>query len=604
MLVKNIRNIAIIAHVDHGKTTLVDTMMRFCNLFRKNQVMQDCFLDSNDQERERGITILSKNISLMYKGIKINLIDTPGHADFSGEVERILKMADGAILLVDAHDGVMPQTKFVLKKALEAKLKPLVVMNKMDRPDGRPQEALDSVYDLFIDLSQDEDALDFPVIFASGKNNWSSLDINKKGEDLAPLMDSILENIPPPEVQDGPLQMQITSFEYSDYVGRIGIGRVFRGAIHKNEKVCLLKNNGDSTEATAKQIYVFNGLGREETDCATAGDLCAIVGIDDVGIGDTLADLEHPEAMPAITVEEPTISMVFAVNDSPFYGQEGKYVTSRHIRDYLMRSVKKDVSLRVETSNNESHFKVFGRGILHLSVMIENMRRAGYELAVGQPQVVNKKIDGKWHEPVETLMVEVGEDFAGKVIEEIALRKGELQNIEYNNEGQVQTYIIPSRGLIGLRTTLLNSCSGDIVMHHRFLEYRAQKGEVMKRKNGVITSMDTGAVVGYALSNLQDRGTFFVSPGDVTYRGMIIGEHCKSGDVDVNIQKEKKLSNMRASGKDKELRFAPAIRFSLEEALEFIQEDEWVEVTSKSIRLRKKLLDPLARKKASMHQHD
>ena len=594
----DLRNVAIIAHVDHGKTTLVDEMMKFCQLFRDNQEVQDCFLDNNDQERERGITILAKNIALQYKNTKVNLIDTPGHADFSGEVERVLKLADGCILLVDAHDGVMPQTRFVLKKALQVGLKPIVVMNKMDRPDKRPQEALDTVYDLFLDLDVNEDVLDFPILYASGKAGWVSTEVDKPGNDLAPLMDTILEKIPAPPQQEGTTQLQFTSFEHSDYVGRIGVGRLTRGSLKINQKYKLIKNaDGSTSNVTLKGLYVFDGIGKKEVDAVQINDLCAVVGLETVDIGDVLADFENPEALPKISIEEPTMSMFFTVNDSPFYGKEGKYVTSRHLKDYLEKAVEKDVSLRMEDCEQENAYKVSGRGVLHLSVLIENMRRASYELAIGPPQVIYKEIDGKKCEPFEQLVVEVSEEFAGKVIEQVAMRKGELSQMEYVTDGQIQTFTIPSRGLIGLRSFLLNTCSGNIIMNHRFLEYRPQIGNIEKRLNGVLISMDEGAAVAYAISNLQDRGIFFISPGSVVYQGQIIGECNKAGDIEVNVQKEKKLSNMRSSGADRSLRYAPAKKLTLEESLEFLAEDELVEATPQSIRIRKKALDPVQRKR-------
>ncbi len=594
----DVRNIAIIAHVDHGKTTLVDEMMKYCQIFREGQDVEDCFLDSNDQERERGITILAKNISLNYKGTKINLVDTPGHADFSGEVERVLKLADGCVLLVDAHDGVMPQTKFVLRKALEAGLKPIVVVNKMDRDDAQPKVALRTIEDLFLDLDVDDDLLDFPIVYASGRSGWASLKEVTSGENLAPLMDTIIERIPPPAQPEGDVQMQITSFEHSDYVGRIGIGRVYRGVLKKNTPLTLIKAGDVNVPVVIKQLMTFKGLGKEEVDSVGAGDLCAIVGLADVDIGDTIAGGEVPEALPRISVEEPTLSMVFGVNDSPLYGQEGKYVTSRHIRDFLYKAAEKDVSVRIEPTETENSFKVFGRGVLHISVLIENMRREGYELSVGQPQVVFKNVDGVKHEPIESLVIEAPEVYAGKVIEQVSKRKGEMLGIDYTTDGQVLNFLIPSRGLIGLRTSLLNTCGGDIVMNHRFKEYQPMKDKIEKRPNGVMVSLDAGQIIPYAINNLQDRGTFFVDPGQISYQGMIIGESNKAGDLDLNVQKEKKLSNMRSAGKDKELRIAPATRLSLEQSLEFIAEDEWVEITPKSIRLRKKILEPGKRKRA------
>ena len=596
---KSIRNIAIIAHVDHGKTTLVDEMMKYCQLFSDHQEVETCFLDNNDQERERGITILAKNISLNYKGTKINLIDTPGHADFSGEVERILKLADGCVLLVDSYDGVMPQTRFVLQKALQAGLKPIVLVNKMDRPDGRPAEVMEMIYELFLELDVADHLLDFPVVYASGRSGWASHKIDEVGTDLEPLMETIMTKIPEPTIVEGNLQAQITSFEFSDYVGRIGVGRVYRGVLEKNKNLKMIKNkNGDQSTIQIKQLFVFEGLGKQEVDRVEAGDLCAIVGIESIEIGDMIVDFENPEALAKIEIEEPTISMSFVVNNSPFYGKEGKFVTSRHLRDYLEKAVERDVSLRIKTNqDSENDFEVSGRGVLHLSVLIENMRRSGYELAVGQPQVVNKTIDGEIHEPFEELIIEVSTDFAGKVIEQIASRKGEMQNIEYTKNGQIQTFHIPSRGIIGLRSYLLNTCSGNIVMNHRFLDYRSKKGMIEKRLNGVIISMDQGQVIPYAVANLQDRGIFFISPGEVTYTGQIVGESSKAGDLEVNLQKEKKLSNMRASGSDKALKYAPAKQMTLEESIEFIKDDELVEVTPASIRLRKRILDATERRR-------
>ncbi len=596
---EKIRNVAIIAHVDHGKTTLVDQLMKFCQLFRENQEVEDCFLDNNDQERERGITILAKNISLNYGDIKINLIDTPGHSDFSGEVERVLKLADGCLLLVDAHDGVMPQTRFVLKKALQVGLKPIVVMNKMDRPDARPQEALDSVYNLFIDFNVSDEELDFPILYCSGRSGWASTDIGVKGENLGPLMEAIVNHIPGPKAPSGPVLMQITSFEYSDYLGRIGVGRVYRGELKLKSPLSLIKRDGSSKKVMLKKLFVFEGLGKAEVESVAAGEMCAVVGVDDVEIGDSLSDWENQEALPPIPLEEPTISMMFAANDSPGFGSDGKFVTSRHLRDALFKAAERDVAVRVEPSEErEGRFKVYGRGILHLSVLIENLRRKGYELLAGQPQVVYKEIDGVLHEPVETLVVEVKEEYAGKVIEQVAKRKGELLHIDYITDGQIQNYEIPSRGLIGLRSMLLNACSGNIVMNHRFKAFQPKAGEMQGRPYGVLVSKEEGSAVPYAIANLQDRGEFFLDPGVHVYKGQIVGAHCKDGDLEVNIQKEKKLSNMRAAGSDRSLKIAPALKMTLEDALEFIESDEWVEVTPNYIRLRKMELDPLRRKRA------
>lgn len=595
-----IRNIAIIAHVDHGKTTLVDQMLRQSNIFRENQVVRERFLDSNDLERERGITIFSKNISLRFKGVKINLIDTPGHADFGGEVERVLKMADGVLLLVDAFEGPMPQTRFVLQKALRLHLKPIVVINKVDRPDSRPDEVLNEVFDLFVELDADDSQLDFPTIYASGRNGWAAADLADDRLNLEPLMDAILEDIPAPKVIDGPAQMQITSIDYNDYVGRIGIGRVFRGTMHENKKMVIIKRDGKQYSVDIRQLSTFEGLEKQAAEEVHSGDICAVVGVESIDIGDTLADAEQPEPLPIIAIDEPTISMTFMTNNSPFYGKEGKFVTSRQVRDRLYKEMKSDVALRVEDTASPDSFKVYGRGILHLSILIENMRREGYELQVGQPKVIYKEIDGKKAEPVEILIVDVPGDFAGKAIEIIGQQRGELVKMEPKGNVQHLEFHIPSRGLIGLRNRLLTATSGEAVMHHRFYQYEYFKGSIPQRQNGVLISMADGPSTGYAIDGLQDRGNFFIHAGELIYKGQILGEHNKDKDLEVNIQRGKKLTNMRASGSDRALKLAPPIIFTLEEALEFINDDELVEVTPKSIRLRKLYLNENDRKRARL----
>lgn len=597
---KELRNIAIIAHVDHGKTTLVDQLLKQCNVFRKNQVVQEQFLDSNDLERERGITILAKNISIPYKNYKINLIDTPGHADFGGEVERVLKMADGVLLLVDSFEGPMPQTRFVLEKALQLHLKPIVVINKIDRPDNRPEEVLDEVYDLFIDLGADEDQLDFPYVFASGRDGWAINNLTDERKDLTPLIETVIEKIPSPKIQEGPVQIQITTLDYNDYVGRIGIGRVFRGKLNKNDKLALIKRDGTIHEASIRQLFIFEGLTRSEITEVQCGDICAIVGIEDINIGDTVSDFENPEPLPIIAIDEPTISMTFTVNNSPFYGREGKYVTSRQLRDRLFKELESNVALRVQETNSPDAYKVSGRGILHLSILIENMRREGYELQVREPKVIYKQIDNKKAEPIEVLVVDVPAVSAGKVIELVGQRKGELVKMENKGSLQKLEFRIPSRGLMGLRTKVLTATAGEGIMHHRFYQYEFFKGSMGGKNNGVLISMADGPATAYAIDSLQDRGKFFIEPGDVVYKGQIVGENNKDMDLEVNVQRGKKLTNMRASGSDKAVKIAPAIKFSLEEALEYIQEDEMLEVTPKSIRLRKLHLDPNERKRYNL----
>lgn len=597
---KEIRNIAIIAHVDHGKTTLVDQLLKQCSVFRQNQVVRDCFLDSNDLERERGITILAKNISIPYKNTKINLIDTPGHADFGGEVERVLKMADGVLLLVDSFEGPMPQTRFVLEKALALHLKPIVVINKIDRPDNRPAEVLDEIYDLFIELDAQEHQLDFPVVYASGRNGWAVKDLNDERKDLTPLLEAIMNDLPSPEVAEGLLQIQVTSLDYNDYVGRIGIGRVFRGTLNKNNKLSIIKRNGTIHDVSLKQIFIFEGLVRTEVEEVTCGDICAMVGVEDIDIGDTIADAENPEPMPLIAIDEPTISMTFTVNNSPFYGREGKLVTSRQIRDRLYKELEHNVALRVQDTNSPDSYKVSGRGILHLSILIENMRREGFELQIREPKVIYKEIDGKKAEPIEVLVVDVPAESAGKVIELVGQRRGEMMKMENKGSMQKLEFHIPSRGIMGLRNKILTATSGEGIMHHRFYQYEFFKGSIGKQKNGALISMADGQSTAYAIDSLQDRGKFFIDPGENVYKGQILGEHTKEMDIEVNVQRAKKLSNMRASGSDKAVKITPAIKFTLEEALEYIVDDEMVEITPASIRLRKLHLDPNDRKRYNL----
>lgn len=597
---KEIRNIAIIAHVDHGKTTLVDQILKQCAVFRQNQVVRERFLDSNDLERERGITILSKNISIPYKDYKINLIDTPGHADFGGEVERVLKMADGVLLLVDSFEGPMPQTRFVLEKALHLHLKPIIVINKIDRPDNRPAEVLDEIYDLFIDLDAHEDQLEFPVVYASGRDGWAVSNLKDERKNLNPLLDQIIKHIPPPPSAEGSTQIQITTIDYNDYVGRIGIGRVFRGSLNKNKELAIIKRDGKVHDVSIKQLFVFEGLGRVEVDEVQCGDICAIVGVEDIDIGDTIADADNPEPLPIISIDEPTISMTFTVNNSPFYGKEGKFVTSRQLRDRLYKELESNVALRVEDTNSPDSYKVSGRGILHLSILIENMRREGYELQVREPKVIYKEIDGKKAEPIEVLVVDVPSEYAGKVIELVGQRKGEMVKMENKGSMQKLEFHIPSRGIMGLRTKILTATAGQGIMHHRFYQYEFFKGSIGGASNGVLVSMADGPSTAYAIDSLQDRGKFFIEPGEVIYKGQIVGEHTKDNDLEVNVQRGKKLTNMRASGADKAVKITPAIKFSLEEALEYIQDDEMVEVTPKSIRLRKLYLDPNERKRFNL----
>jgi GTP-binding protein len=593
-----IRNIAIIAHVDHGKTTLVDKILHTTKVFRDNQDTGDLIMDSNDLERERGITIFSKNASVTYNGVKINVIDTPGHADFGGEVERVLKMADGVILLVDAFEGPMPQTRFVLQKALQLNLRPMVVINKVDKPNCRPDEVHDSIFDLFFNLDATEAQLDFPTFYGSGKNGWFN-DSLTPIDNIFPLLDGIIKYVPPPSTADGPLQMQITSLDYSTFLGRIAIGKVARGVIKENMPFTLMQTDGTSKKMRVKELYVFEGMGKKKVAEVIAGDLCAVVGIDDFNIGDTIADFEFPEALPVISVDEPTMNMVFGINNSPFYGKDGKFVTSRHLRDRLMKETEKNLALRVNETEGGEAFLVYGRGILHLGVLIETMRREGYELTVGQPQVIVKEIDGKKHEPFEVLVVDVPEEFASKVIDLVSRKKGEMLVMETKGDMQHLEFDIPSRGLIGLRTQMLTATQGEAVMAHRFSEYKPWKGQIPGRNNGVLLAKQNGATTGYSIDKLQDRGSFFIDAGEEVYAGQVIGEHIKPGDLVVNIIEGKKLTNMRASGTDAATNIAPKIQFTLEECMEYIQHDECIEVTPNHIRMRKSILNEDDRKKVS-----
>ena len=594
---QNIRNIAIIAHVDHGKTTLVDEIIKQAKIFRENQEMHECFLDNNDIERERGITILAKNISVRYKDSKINIIDTPVHSDFGGQVERVLNMADGVLLLVDSAEGPLPQTRFVLDKALKLNLKPIVIINKIDRPDARPEEVLSKVFDLFIDLNASEEQLDFPILYASGRNGWATEDLkNGSRESILPLMDAILKYIPPTPMHEGPVQLQITTLDYNDYVGRIGIGRVHRGNLKLGVPLTLIKRDGRTYPVQLKQIFTFEGIERKEASEVQCGDLCAIVGVEGIDISDTLADATHPEKMPPIAIDEPTLSMMFRVNDSPLFGKEGKYISSRHIRERLLKEAERDVALRVEDNGTDS-FNVSGRGVLHISILIENMRREGYELTISQPHVITKMIDGQVQEPVELLSVDVPDGSAGKVIELVGVRKGEMIKMEAHTSRQILEFYIPTRGLIGLRSKVMTATAGEAIMSHMFSHYEPFKGDIPQRINGVMISMGGGKAIPYAIDGLQQRGTFFIEPGVETYEGMIVGEHCKEGDIEVNVQRAKKLTNMRAAGSDRNMKIAPAQKMSLEEALEYIADDEYVEVTPLNIRLRKKYLSEIERKK-------
>ncbi len=595
---QDIRNIAIIAHVDHGKTTLVDKMLMAGNLFRANQDTGTQILDSNDLERERGITILSKNVSIRYKGVKINIIDTPGHSDFGGEVERVLNMADGCILLVDAFEGPMPQTRFVLEKALSIGLKPIVVVNKVDKPNCRPEEVYEMSFDLMCALNATEDQLDFPVVYGSAKQGWMGPDYNKPTSDITYLLDTILKTIPAPKQLEGTPQMLITSLDYSKYTGRIAVGRVHRGTIREGMDVTIAHRDGTLEKTRIKELHTFEGMGHAKTDSVSSGDICAIIGLENFEIGDTICDFENPEPLPPIAIDEPTMSMLFTINDSPFFGKEGKYCTSRHIQDRLQKELEKNLALKVEPVAADKWI-VSGRGVLHLSVLIETMRREGYELQVGQPQVIYKNIDGVKCEPFEDLTINVPEEYSSKMIDMVTRRKGEMTAMETQGDRVNIEFDIPSRGIIGLRTNVLTGSQGEAIMAHRFKEYQPYKGEITRRINGSMVALETGTAFAYAIDHLQDRGKFFINPGEEVYAGEVVGEHVHDNDLVVNVTKAKQLTNMRASGADDKARIVPPVVFSLEEALEYIKEDEYVEVTPKSMRMRKVLLDHLARKRAN-----
>ena len=596
---QEIRNIAIIAHVDHGKTTLVDKILHQTKLFRDNQTTGELILDNNELERERGSTILAKNVSVQYKGIKINIIDTPGHADFGGEVERVLNMSDGVLLLVDAFEGPMPQTRFVLAKALELGKKPIVVINKVDKPNCRPEEVHDMVFELFFNLDATEEQLNFPTIFGSSKHGWMSEDYKKPTEDITPLLDAIIHHIPAPFIPEGNLQMMISSLDYSAYIGRIAVGRILRGGLKLNQPLSIVKRDGSIQKSRVKELFTFEGLGKLKVEEVVAGDICAVFGIENFEIGDTIADFESPEGLPPIQVDEPTMSMLFTINNSPFFGKEGKYVTSRHIRERLEKELEKNLALRLEDTESPDAILVYGRGILHLSVLIETMRREGYELQVGQPRVIIKEIDGQKCEPIEHMTVDVPENFSGKIIEYVSQRKGEMTVMEPKGDLIHIEFNIPSRGLIGLRNMLLTASAGEAIIAHRLNGFEPWKGTIPSRNNGVLISKELGASTAYSIGYLQDRGTFFIDPGETIYIGQIIGENIRPGDLVVNVITAKKLTNMRASGSDGTTHIVPKRNFSLEEALEFIQEDEYVEITPKALRLRKIILDDNERKKAS-----
>ena len=593
-----IRNIAIIAHVDHGKTTLVDKILHHCALFQSHEKTEDLILDNNDLERERGITILSKNVSVNYKDIKINIIDTPGHADFGGEVERVLNMADGVLLLVDAFEGPMPQTRFVLQKALDLKLKPILVINKVDKENCTPEAVQEAVFDLMFDLGAEEWQLDFPTLYGSAKNNWMC---NNQWEQptssIAPLLDCVITTIDPPKVSDGSTQMLITSLDYSSFTGRIAIGRLQRGTLEASKIICLIKPSGEITKSKIKELFIFEGLGRKKVSTVHAGDICAVVGLEDFTIGDTIADPEAQEALPSIKIDEPTMSMLFTINDSPFFGKEGKFVTSRHIRERLENELERNLAMRLELTDSADRFLVYGRGVLHLSILIETMRREGYELQIGQPQVIIKEMDGKKMEPLEELTIDLPESVSGKAIEMVTQRKGEMISMEPKGDRMNCSFLIPSRGLIGLRNLLLTATAGEAIMNHRFKEFTPYRGEIAGRINGSLIAMEDGVAIPYSLDKLQERGKFFIGPNEAIYRGQVIGENSRQDDLVVNVTKTKKLSNVRAAGSDDKVKLAPPIRFTLEEALEYIQKDEFVEVTPNSIRLRKIYLDENDRKR-------
>ena len=592
-----IKNIAIIAHVDHGKTTLVDKIMFHCHLFRDNENRGDLILDNNDLERERGITITSKNVSVVYKGTKINIIDTPGHADFGGEVERVLNMADGVLLLVDAFEGPMPQTRFVLQKALDLGLKPCVVINKVDKPNCTPEDVHEKVFDLMFELGAEEWQLDFPAVYGSALNNWMSDDPNVQTDNIEPLLDMVLEHIPTPKIVEGTTQMLITSLDFSSFTGRIAIGRLQRGTLKDGMQVALVKRDGSIKKTKIKELFTFEGLGKKKVEEVQAGDICAIVGLEGFDIGDTIADINNPEGLKTIAIDEPTMSMLFTINDSPFFGKDGKYVTSRHIKDRLTKELEKNLALRMDETDSADKFIVFGRGVMHLSVLIETMRREGYELQIGQPQVIIKEIDGVKCEPVEELTIDLPVDVSGKAVEMVTIRKGELLSMETKGDRMIIQFMIPSRGIIGMRNQLLTATAGEAIMSHRFKEYQPLKGGIPERQNGSLISMERGKAIPYSIDKLQDRGRFFVEPGEDIYEGQVIGENSRRDDIAVNITRTKKMSNVRSSGNDDKAKIFPAIKFSLEEALEFIQKDEYVEVTPKNIRLRKIYLTEADRKR-------
>ena len=592
-----VKNIAIIAHVDHGKTTLVDKILYHCQLFRENENTGDLILDNNDLERERGITITSKNVSVVYKNTKINIIDTPGHADFGGEVERVLNMADGVLLLVDAFEGPMPQTRFVLKKAIQMGLKPCVVINKVDKENCTPDEVHEAVFDLMFELEAEEWQLDFPTVYGSAKNNWMSEDWKSETDSIAPLLDMVIDHIPAPKFDEGTTQMLITSLDYSSFTGRIAIGRLQRGTLSTNQTVSLIKRDGSILKSKIKELHIFEGLGRKKVDTISAGEICALVGLDGFEIGDTIADAESPEALETIAIDEPTMSMLFTINDSPFFGKDGKFVTSRHLKERLEKELEKNLALRVEETNSADKFMVFGRGVLHLSVLIETMRREGYELQIGQPQVIIKEIDGVKCEPVEEMTIDLPEHISGKAVEMVTMRKGELLSMEIKGQRMVCQFIIPSRGIIGLRNQLLTATAGEAIMAHRFKEYQPLKGGIPERQNGSLVSMENGTAIPYSIDKLQERGKFFVDPGESIYEGQVIGENSRGDDMVVNVTKTKKLSNVRSAGADDKTKIVPAIKFSLEEALEYIQKDEYVEVTPSHLRLRKIYLKEVDRKR-------
>ena len=596
---QKIRNIAIIAHVDHGKTTLVDKMLLAGKLFRDNQSTGELILDNNDLERERGITILSKNVSINYNGYKINIIDTPGHADFGGEVERVLNMADGCLLLVDAFEGPMPQTRFVLQKAIQMGLKPVVVINKVDKPNCRPDEVQEMVFDLMCNLDATEDQLDFPTIYGSAKQGWMSTDYNTPTDNITPVLDAIIEYIPEPQVIEGDAQMLITSLDFSSYVGRIAIGRVHRGELREGMEIALCKKDGSVVRQRIKELHTFEGMGRKKVESVKSGDICALVGIEGFEIGDTVADINNPEPLPRIAIDEPTMSMTFTINDSPFFGKDGKYVTSRHIHDRLMKELDRNLALRVTKADHEDTWTVYGRGVLHLSVLIETMRREGFELQVGQPQVIIKEIDGQKCEPVEMLTINVPEEYSSKIIDMVTRRKGEMVTMTTQNDRLHIEFLIPSRGIIGLRNNVLTASAGEAIMAHRFHEYQPWKGDIERRTNGSLIAMEGGTAYAYAIDKLQDRGRFFIFPQEEVYAGQVVGENAKDNDIVVNVTKSKKLTNMRASGADDKARIIPPVVFSLEEALEYIKEDEYVEVTPHHLRLRKIILDEIKRKRAN-----